>query len=133
MIGINNPMNIRRSSSKWLGQTGSRKGFCCFENEKYCFRAAMYLVYTYRVRYHCDRLCDIISRYAPPSENLTYRYIQIVVERSKLPSSCDIDTKVELFRLIKAMAFVESNIFVDDTTLLDAFNLLPDNIQKYFF
>ena len=79
MIGKNNPLNVRKSSNQWLGQTGSTKGFCDFQNTDYGVRAAMYLICkTYRLRYGLKTYAQLLSRYAPPKENVTSRYIKYV-------------------------------------------------------
>lgn len=79
MIGKNNPLNVRKSSNEWIGQTGSTRGFCDFKNTDYGVRAAMYLICkTYRLRYGLKTYAQLISRYAPPKENNTAAYISYV-------------------------------------------------------
>ena len=83
MIGKNNPLNVRKSSNEWLGQTGSTRGFCDFQNTDYCVRAAMYLICkTYRLRYGLKTYSQLISRYAPPKENNTAAYISFVCKNA---------------------------------------------------
>ena len=80
-IRNNNPLNVRRSKDKWQGmkalQTDSQ--FCQFETMAYGWRAAFVLLT--RTYYHTYRLFTIraiISRWAPPNENNTKRYIENV-------------------------------------------------------
>ena len=80
-IRNNNPLNVRRSKDKWLGlrtvQTDAE--FCQFETMAYGWRAAFVLLT--RTYYHTYRLYTIraiISRWAPPNENNTKRYIENV-------------------------------------------------------
>ena len=80
-IRNNNPLNVRRSKDKWQGlravQTDAE--FCQFETMAYGWRAAFVLLT--RTYYHTYRLYTIraiISRWAPPNENNTKRYIENV-------------------------------------------------------
>ena len=75
----NNPFNIR-SGSRWLGLSGNKNGFCEFEALEYGVRAAAYLLLkTYRKR-GLVSIKQIISTFAPPSENNTARYIQFCLD-----------------------------------------------------
>ncbi len=80
----NNPLNIRKVAGQhWRGealpQRGSGEGaFCCFESMAYGIRAAFCLLRTYRNKYKANCICDIITRWAPPSENDTPAYIRNV-------------------------------------------------------
>lgn len=78
MVGKNNPFNIRSSRNKWLGQIGSRKGFCEFSSLGYGIRAVLVLMCTYRDKYHLKTVRDVVTRFAPPSENKTEDYIKYV-------------------------------------------------------
>lgn len=74
-----NPLNIRFSPmNDWKGQIGSRKGFCEFKTFYYGCRAALVLLCNY-VRKGYDTVPEIISRWAPASENNTKAYIDTVV------------------------------------------------------
>lgn len=80
-IGIltNNPLNIRYTPmNTWRGQTGSRKGFCEFDSLKNGYRAALVLLRNYIAHGH-RTIHQIISRWAPASENNTKAYIRFVV------------------------------------------------------
>ena len=75
MIAKNNIFNIRKGS-KWLGMTGERKGFVEFDNREHAMRAWLLLMRTYRRRYGCKTIRQIVARYAPPTENDTAGYIR---------------------------------------------------------
>lgn len=95
-IRNNNPLNIRRSKNKWLGEVGylvvevkDKTGengaarfydnsFCQFETRVYGYRAAFRLIKTYMDKYGCNTIRKIVSRWAPPSENNTERYVNFV-------------------------------------------------------
>ena len=76
----NNPFNIVRSSSRWLGLSKFKTDpkFCEFDDLNYGLRAGLMLIANY-VRYrHLVSVKSIIERFAPPSENDTERYICFV-------------------------------------------------------
>lgn len=80
----NNPFNIRRSYSRWLGLgvpfgLCRDKEFCQFKEMEYGLRAGMLLISNY-IRHHKQRSINgIIRRFAPSSENNTDAYISFVV------------------------------------------------------
>ena len=80
-IRNNNPLNIRRSKDLWMGlraqQTDS--AFFQFESLEYGWRAAFYLLTrTYYHKYRLYTIRMIISKWAPPNENQTSKYIENV-------------------------------------------------------
>lgn len=82
----NNPLNIRRSSSRWLGEVDALNGrrdttFCQFSDLQYGYRAAAKLLRTYQTKYGCRTPEQIISRWAPTHENSTRAYITQVTEQ----------------------------------------------------
>lgn len=106
----NNPLNIRATQdSNWIGQTGCRNGFAVFENDGYGYRAALYLLLKYIVTYKLRTPEAIITRWAPPSENLTKVYISKVCKRSHgiLSKRGEITKWGELVCLIFCMTEVE--------------------------
>lgn len=127
----NNPCNIRYSSKNdWKGQIGSDKGFCVFANMSYGYRAAMKLVQSY-IKKGYDTVGDIISRWAPPSENDTKAYISNVCGIINAPyhsdymffiGTVDRDTKVrtvaEIGSLVFAMSFVEIGLPISPSSIL---------------
>ena len=77
-IRNNNPLNIRRSKDQWKGmaEVQNDRSFCQFETLEYGWRAAFYLLTrTYYHKYRLYTIRDIISRWAPSSENDTSAYI----------------------------------------------------------
>lgn len=82
----NNPLNIRRAQSKWLGEVDSLKGqrdkaFCQFSSLVYGYRASGKLLQTYQTKYKLYVLSQIIGRWAPPCENDTRAYATIVAKQ----------------------------------------------------
>lgn len=112
MIGKNNPLNIRSSRSRWLGEEGETRGFCNFRTLNYGVRVAMYLVcISYRL-HGCKSYADIITRYAPPEENDTPAYIKYVCSHMSVnayDSPYD-DEEKYIPQLIHYMSCVEGNV-----------------------
>lgn len=82
----NNPLNIRRHSSKWLGEVDSLNGkrdtaFCQFSSLAYGYRACAKLLRTYQTKYKLYVLSQIIGRWAPPVENNTRAYTTRVAQQ----------------------------------------------------
>lgn len=92
-IRNNNPGNIRRSGDKWQGlaklQRDSR--FFTFETPIYGIRAIVRLLINYQDKYLLHSIPELISRWAPPSENNTQAYIAAVVKRSGLSADQVLD------------------------------------------
>ena len=92
MRGIrnNNPLNIRHSADRWQGARKEQtdKAFVQFETMAYGYRAAWKVLDSYwkhfRKRKKAYNVRNIISRWAPPSENHTEAYIRHVTRLSGL-------------------------------------------------
>ena len=80
-IRNNNPLNIRRSKDLWMGLRAQQTdpSFCQFETRESGWRAAFYLLTrTYYHKYRLYTIRMIISKWAPPNENQTAKYIENV-------------------------------------------------------
>lgn len=85
-IRNNNPLNIRRTQSKWLGEVDNLQGqrdsaFCQFEKLCYGYRAAGKLLRRYQTKYKLYTIEGIINKWAPPCENDTRAYATIVAKQ----------------------------------------------------
>lgn len=79
MMKINNPLNIKWNPANcWNGQTGHHNGFCVFDSTRNGIRAAFVLLRTYWNKYHLKSIRQIITRWAPYSENPTDSYIEFI-------------------------------------------------------
>jgi hypothetical protein len=84
----NNPLNIEHSNNEWKGmaevQTDER--FVQFKDIVWGIRAAFRTLHTYRHRWRCLTLRQIISRWCPPKEkgNNTEAYIKFVARKCNL-------------------------------------------------
>lgn len=121
---LNNPLNIRYSPmNSWLGQIGSKKGFCKFDTMEHGFRAALVLLCNYQ-RKGYDTISKIINHWAPQSENDTETYISYCCSSigymlDTAPGSCyDRDLRItdfwHLVALCEAMAYYESHVAAED-------------------
>lgn len=120
----NNPLNIRRVvGSHWNGEIRAEgSAFCQFTTLEHGIRAAYQILDTYRRKYHAVCIEDIISRWAPPSENDTDAYIRSVCTLTGFGGRERL-TETEWPALIKAMALVESRMHLDESVLKTAYNL----------
>lgn len=108
--------------NSWKGQTGSNKGFCTFDTMEHGYRAALILLRNY-VKRGYDTIFEIVSRWAPESENNTKAYISAVLAHfngyddpcykslsadSKLPAYGSEDLLSFLYELAWIMSLVET-------------------------
>ena len=86
-IRNNNPLNIIRTRTVWMGMAKEQKDkkFVTFEKMEYGWRAAFVLLTrTYYRKYHLDTIRKIITRWAPASDgNHTERYIAYVARYTR--------------------------------------------------
>ncbi|WP_064975053.1 structural protein P5 [Alistipes provencensis] len=75
-----NPGNIRQSGVRYKGEVRPSRdpAFKQFESLAWGYRAVFMLLHTYRVRHGLRTIREMISRWAPPSENHTEAYIRAV-------------------------------------------------------
>lgn len=118
----NNPLNIRHSRSHWQGMRKEQtdRSFVQFETMAYGYRAAWRTLFTYFYRFISEKrtftIRNIISRWAPPTENDTEAYIRSVVrlsgieEQEKLLPPDNVHSYGKLSLLIAAMTVMENGI-----------------------
>ena len=145
----NNPMNIRRSTSLWVGKVknGTEREFEQFHEMWQGLRAAMYLLTRYHRDYHWHTLKAIISHWAPASDgNNVEAYVGYVeseccFSKSKIPMGPDLSdwpdrriplTRAFLYRLVKAMCYVESKYRPETKELDKAWRNLPVSFRTYW-
>ena len=86
----NNPLNIRHSKDRWVGACIKQtdKSFVQFESMAYGYRAAWKVMESYWKYFHDlpkpFNIRNIISRWAPPTENDTDNYIRTVLRLTGL-------------------------------------------------
>ena len=122
----NNPLNIRRvAGTHWRGEAAVQDdpAFVQFEDRTWGGRAALKLLRTYRDKYAATSIKEIITRWAPPTENNTEGYIAAVCRLTSFGGNERL-TEKEWPALIKAMAVIESRLLISDETIDAARKLL---------
>ena len=109
-----NPGNIRRSKVRYKGERhpSSDPQFKQFESIEWGYRAIFILLDTYRQRYGLDTLRGMIWRYAPPEENHTAIYIDLVAERTGIDPDERLDTRSRktMVPIVAAISKVENGV-----------------------
>ena len=108
----NNPLNIRKNSTKWKGLSNeqSDKSFFCFVAPEWGYRAAIITLRNYRKIHKLQTLRAWVERWAPPCENDTEAYIRCVCKRTGLSDNFvpDINSKEQMCSIVSAMSFMEN-------------------------
>lgn len=125
-IRNNNPLNIRIGNT-WLGEVPNPTDseFEQFVSVRYGLRAGFYILRRYIRRYGRNTPAKIIRAWAPAVENNTQRYIEVVCKRSLIAPDEVIDyaDKNTMVRLVKAMAFVECGVQLDDDVIGSSYDI----------
>lgn len=115
-IRNNNPLNIR-IGNVWLGEVANPtdKEFEQFVTMEYGLRAAFVLLRRYINHYHRYTVPEIISAWAPATENNTTAYVDKVCEISHIRPDDLLNyfNVVQMTRLVDAMIFVECGQHID--------------------
>ena len=126
-----NPMNIRISTDKFLGeiQPSTDKQFKQFKSNAYGYRAGFRILLTYITRYHINTLRGMLHRFAPMSENATDKYIETVSKRAAVDPDEVIRTvdKEMLIRIVAAMSYVENGVEADMSEVIDGWLLVNES------
>jgi len=101
----NNPGNLRDIGIGWDGKIGSNKGFVVFEDVSWGIRAMIINFHTSITIHGNDTLRKYISRYAPPQENDTEQYIQIVSQKTGIEQNEKIQFNFDTLKLILRAQF----------------------------
>ena len=123
-----NPLNIRRvAGTRWKGQRTEQtdREFVQFSSVEYGIRAAFCILDTYRRKYQATCVEDIITRWAPPSENATSEYIRTVCRLTGFGGKERLEES-QLPALVCAMAFVECGAHISKETILKGYNLFKE-------
>ena len=122
MIAKNNVFNIRAGQAQWVGMTGTRKGFVEFDTREHAIRAWLVLMRNYRRWYDCKTIRRIVTRFAPPTENQTERYIRYCCEGVMLDADCPLPKQEDYAFLGKYMARMETGTAVTANEILEVMN-----------
>ena len=113
----NNPLNIIKSKINWKGEVkpSTDRNFAQFETLEYGLRAAFKLLQTYYTKHGCKTITQIISRWAPETENQVVAYIKAVSQRTGIAPDAPLppmkaETQVVWSDLVLAMATMECGL-----------------------
>lgn len=122
-----NPLNIRRNSTDWQGLRSEQNdsAFFQFISMPYGYRAAVRTLVTYYNKYGLKTIRGIVSRWAPPSENNTENYINVVAKRSGFSPDAEIDIydAGTMIAIVSAMSFVENGVEADENEVRQGYLL----------
>jgi len=108
----NNPGNIRYNPD-FQGCIGNDGGFCKFATIQHGYKAILTLLKTYYNTYKLNTIRKIISRYAPPVENDTEKYIKILTAESGFGADAPLEEE-DLIKLVPGIVKVENSIDIDE-------------------
>lgn len=110
----NNPLNIRRNSTKWKGLATLQhdKEFFCFVSPQWGYRAAIITLRNYRKIHNLQTIAQWVSRWAPPVENNTTAYIDFVCSKSGYCADFvpNINNKEQICSIVAAMSYMENGV-----------------------
>ena len=127
----NNPFNVVKSSSRWLGLKPkflcTDPVFCEFVEMKYGIRCGLILLREYIQVYHLSDVRGIVSRFAPSFENDTEAYIEFVENNMRsdgfTPTGIEFGT-AKFYSMCLAILRFESKYYTTPQYL--------DAVRKYF-
>lgn len=129
----NNPGNIERSSSAWVGKIpypqSKDSRFEQFTFLEYGIRALFITLRTYRNKHGLKTINGIVNRFAPSNENNTSSYMDFLSQELNLERNATIpDTKQYRFALAKAIIQMEIGInnqlqYVTDESIKKGYDL----------
>lgn len=109
----NNPGNIRKTGTTWQGMAPPEQQtdpeFIVFQGPEWGIRALVRILYTYRSQ-GVLTVRQIISRWAPPSENDTASYISAVAKRVGVGPDEPLTYPAQLTPLVEAIITHENGV-----------------------
>lgn len=110
----NNPLNIRKNSTKWQGlaEEQTDKSFFVFAAPEWGYRAALRTLQNYKRVHGLNTVAEWIYRWAPPRENDTENYIDVVCSRAGIARDCapNIRNKTVMCNIVAAMSYMENGV-----------------------
>ena len=108
----NNPLNIRKNSTKWQGLAKEQtdKVFFVFVAPEWGYRAALRTLQNYNRVHRLGTIREWITRWAPPCENPTENYINFVCAEVGMPAeACPrISNNTIMCNIVAAMSHFEN-------------------------
>ena len=122
-----NPGNIRISGTRYKGEVvpSQDTAFKQFTSMAYGYRAMFVLIHYYCRVLHLKTVRQIISRYAPPSENHTESYIRHVADAILRgpDSEIDLGSMDEMVLMVAAMSRVENGVPANIDEVIEGWKL----------
>lgn len=122
MVGLNNVLNIRNSNSRWLGSSQGDKGFVDFVSIGYCIRAGFLLIARSYRKKGFVTVTDIITRFAPPIENDTSKYISFVCDKANVKSDVPLDFD-SYISILQSMCKFETGYVISRVKILSLLHM----------
>lgn len=131
-IRNNNPLNIRKGNN-WQGEVQHQtdSAFEQFTSMEFGLRAGIKILRNWisgrANRGHAiDTIEKIVSRWAPPSENNTARYIDFVSKRSGIDPRERIwfTDRKKIVAIVEAMAMYENGVSVNTDLIESAYDMV---------
>ena len=123
-IRNNNPGNLRTSDAHWLGKLSPSRDpdFEQFDTPEHGIRALAKVLLAYYQNHGLDTIRQIISRWAPPSENNTSAYVEQVCGQCGVSADQPIDLTVPdmLAAVTEAVIFHENGTCPYTVAQIDA-------------
>lgn len=132
----NNPLNIRRTADIWDGECKkvTDREFCEFIYMKYGYRAFFKLIRSYNIRYGIKTVGAIIKRFAPPLENNTGWYVELVCKYTGYTPDTVIKytNQSDMCRLAYSMACVENGVAPSSMVpILEGWDLFSKTLTNF--
>jgi hypothetical protein len=125
----NNPGNIRISANTWFGKIplaqNTDRVFEQFDTVQNGIRAIGKLLITYFTKYGANTVRAIITRYAPPTENVTSSYVNAVASALGVSPDAQINMRdpLTLFALTRSIIQHENGrVMYADATIKESVN-----------
>jgi hypothetical protein len=121
----NNPGNLRRNATSWLGllplSECSEKVFCTFDTPVNGIRALCKVLLSYQRIDGCNTLARVVDRYAPKTENDTDAYLADVVARTGIGAgeAIDLNHPGELANIARAIIVHENGRCIYDADTIN--------------
>ncbi len=130
----NNPGNIRHSASRFRGERAESrdKSFKEFRSLAWGYRAIFVILNTYHTKYGLTTIREMITRWAPPSENKTDIYVETVARRAMLDADTPIDTRqrVVMLPFVAQIAYVENGAAPDWAYIERGWDLFVSDFEE---
>ena len=124
----NNPGNIRINSDKFIGEIiPSRDGeFKQFDTMAHGYRAIFKILSNYYYKYSLKTIRQMITRWAPPKENHTDKYIKFVANAAGISADETVNIKDMrlMIKLVGGMSKMENGIEPDLREIEDGWYML---------